>query len=283
MPPTSNQPGQLYGTTKTRKLHSIVDITVDNLKSHPIKAQSGTYKYNAAQEFANYLKPLCNNNEYIIRNTQEFAKIIREQGPLKSNEQYVSYDVESLFINVLVYETIEYIINELYIENKLSKLCSKLIFKRLLLKLTIENTFMLNSKFYKQVDGCSMGGPLSVIFSDIYINKIEKNVAKPTKLQFYKRFLDDIINKRYKNQPDNLFQAPISNHPKMKYTIDPDIFLDTKIIQKNSIVTTEVNQKDINYQYIGHLESQSGTKEIQLQVIRIERYAFQVVSTPVCQ
>ena len=68
----------------------------------------------------------------------DFAKIICEQDPLKSNERYVSYNVESLFTNVLVHETIEYIINEIYVENKLPKVCSKLIFKRLLLKLTTE-------------------------------------------------------------------------------------------------------------------------------------------------
>ena len=49
-----------------------------------------------------------------------------------------------------------------------------------------------------------MGGPLSVIFSDIYITKTEGKVVEPTKPQFYKRFVDDIINKRYKDQPDNL-------------------------------------------------------------------------------
>ena len=27
---------------------------------------------------------------------------------------------------------------------------------------------MFTSDFYKQTDGCAMGGPLSVIFSDIY-------------------------------------------------------------------------------------------------------------------
>ena len=134
----------------------------------------------------------------------------------------------------------------MYVENKLSKLSSKLIFKRLLFKLTTENTFMINSKFYKQVDGCSMGGPLSVIFSDIYMTKTERKVFEPTKPQFCKRFVDDIINKRYKDQPDNLFQALNSNHPKIKYTIevDPDKFLDTKIIQKNGFVTTEVNRKE---------------------------------------
>ena len=81
-------------------------------------AQSGAYIDNDA----NYLKPLCSNNEYIIWDTQEFEKIIREQDPLKYNEQYVSYDVESLFTNVPVQETTEYIINEIYKENKLPKL-----------------------------------------------------------------------------------------------------------------------------------------------------------------
>ena len=91
-----------------------------------------------------------------------------------------------------------------------------------------------------------MGGPLSVRFSDIYMTKTDRKVVEPTKLQFYKRFVDDIINKRYKDQPDNLFQALYSNHPKIKYTIgvDHDKFLDTKIIQENSIATTEVNLED---------------------------------------
>ena len=106
--------------------------------------------------------------------------------------------------------------------------------------------FYQNSEFYKQVHGCSMGGPLSVMLSDIYMTKTERKVTEPTKRQFYKRFVDDIINKRHKDQPDNLFQELNSNHPKIKYTIevDPDKFLDTKIIQENCIVTTEVNRKD---------------------------------------
>ena len=130
MPPTSNQPGQLYRTTKTHKFDNPADITVDNLKFRPITAQCGTYTYNASPVIVNYLKPLFSNNEYIIRNTPKFAKIIREQDPLKSNEQYVCYDVESLFINVPVHEIIEYIITELCVESKLPKLCSKLIFER---------------------------------------------------------------------------------------------------------------------------------------------------------
>ena len=49
---------------------------------------------------------------------------------------------------------------------------------------------------YKQIDGCTMGRPISVIFSDIYMTKTEEEVVKPTNPSFYKRFIDDIISKK---------------------------------------------------------------------------------------
>ena len=93
----------------------------------------------------------------------------KKQDLILPGKEYVSYDLESLFMNVPVHETSDYILQEIYVEEKLLKICSKLIMKFLLLKLTIESTFMLNSNFYKQIDGCTMGGPLSVIFSNIYM------------------------------------------------------------------------------------------------------------------
>ena len=74
---------------------------------------------------------------------------LKQQDLLLPDEEYVSYDVESLFTNVPVHETIDYILQEIYVKEKLLIICSKLIMKHLLLKLTTENTFMLNSNFYK--------------------------------------------------------------------------------------------------------------------------------------
>ena len=107
-----------------------------------------------------------------------------------------------------------------------------------------------------------MRGPLSVIFSDIYMTKTERKVVEPIKPQFYKRFVYDIINKRYKDQPNNLFQALNSNHPKIKYTIevDPDKFLDTKILQTD-------NRKDRKLPVHWTSRIPKRYKEIQLQVI----------------
>ena len=81
--------------------------------------------------------------------------------------------VESSFTNIPVEETINYIIEQIYVHKKLMPICSKLIFRRLLIKLATECTFKFNSRFLKQVDGCTMGGPLSVTFSDIYMVKME--------------------------------------------------------------------------------------------------------------
>ena len=133
---TANQPAQLYGTAKTHKFHNNNQISLDELKFRPIIAQNGTCTYNAAQVIAEYLKPLYSDNEFIIANTQEFAKLIQQQQPLKSDEEYVSYDVESLFTNVPVMDTINYTLDQIYTEGKLTKICSRLVFKRLLLKLS---------------------------------------------------------------------------------------------------------------------------------------------------
>ena len=89
----------------------------------------------------------------------------------------------------------------------------------LLLKLTTENTFMFNSNFYKQIGDCTMGGPLSVICSNNYMTKTEEAVAIPTDPNFYNRFVDDIISKKKKDQPDLLFENVNNYHPNIKYTI----------------------------------------------------------------
>ena len=133
--------------------------------------------YNAAQVISKYLKPLYTNNDFIITNTQNFPSLIQNQPPLSVDEEYVSYDVESLFTNVPVNETITYILDEIYRNKKLPEICSRLIMKRLLEKLTTQSTFIFQSRYYKQTDGCTMGGPLSVTFANIFLTKLENDIV----------------------------------------------------------------------------------------------------------
>ena len=113
-------------------------------------------------------------------------------------------------------------------------------------KLTTENTFIFQNKFYKQTDGCTMGGPLSVIMSDIFMTKLENDVVRPFNPPFYKRFVDDCITKRKRNEHDKLFELINNYHRNIKFTIEiqPTKFLDTKLINENGSYSTEVYRKE---------------------------------------
>ena len=118
-------------------------------------------------------------NEYSISDTQQFPDMLSNLPPLKDDEENVSCAVYSLFTNILLKDTIEYIIKLIYTHKKWKSIWSKLIFKRLLLKLATECTYTFNHKFYKQIDGCTIGGPLSVTFSDKYMIKMDSAIVVP--------------------------------------------------------------------------------------------------------
>ena len=187
------------------------------------------------------LKPLC-SNQCKISDTQEFASLIKDQPPLNYDEEYVSYDVDSLFTNIPIAETIEYIIHQIYIEKKIPPICSKVIFKCLLLKLTAECSFQFNHQLLKQIESCAMGGPLSVTFADIHMIRMENNVVIPLKPIFYRRFVEDIINRCKKNVPDELFFKLNNYHQNIKLTIEisPTKFCDTQSVNLNGKIETKI-------------------------------------------
>ena len=105
---------------------------------------------------------------------------------------------------------------------------------------------MLNSNFYKQIDGWTMGRPLSVIFSDICITKTEEEVVKPTSRRFYKRLAQVIISKTKKDKPGLLFKNLNNNHPNIKYTIEtmPQKFVYTTILHEDNQIKTKVHRSE---------------------------------------
>ena len=244
MRPVSNQSGRLYATVKTHKFTLLDEIIIEKLKFRPIISQVGTYTNNATKVIANYLKPFC-QSEYKINGTQSFPSMLKDQKPLNPNEEYVSYDVDSLFTNIPVDETINYIINEIYQKKKLPQIGSKTIFKKLLYKLTTEVSFQFNYKLFKQTDGCTMGGPLSATLSDIHMIRMETDVVVAIRPIFYKRYVDDIYNRRQENTCDALYNAINNYHPKIKLTIEtnPQRFLDTEITHINGTIETRVHRK----------------------------------------
>ena len=92
-----------------------------------------------------------------------------------------------------------------------------------------------------------MGGPLFVIFTIIYLSKLEKDQVVPLKPKCQRRFVDNLIIRRLKNTYDSLFEKLNNTHEKIKFTIEtnPQKFLDTRKLLMNDIITTDIYRKAI--------------------------------------
>ena len=167
MRPISNQPGKIYATAKTHKFDSLENITIQNLKFHSIISQIETYTYNTAKVLSDYLKLLC-QNEYKIKDTQSFASQIKEQlHQMKmknmSHMMWIPYSLTFLCKKPFTILSIKFTQKRNFPKSAIKQL------SRLLIKVTTECLFQLKQKLYKQTEGCSMGGPLSVTLADIHM------------------------------------------------------------------------------------------------------------------
>ena len=182
-------PGHFFATAKTNKFKSIEDISLESLKLCPINDQTRNYIYNASKVVAKYLSPLS-KNEFSITDKLSFPELLK----ISRNDQCyedVSCDVESLFTSILVQETIDYILQRIYVRKETKPFCKKVNIKKLLLKLTKECVFSVNNRFIKQIDGFPIGSPISVDFSNIHVSKMEEDIVAPMEPHFYKRYVDD--------------------------------------------------------------------------------------------
>ena len=55
--------------------------------------------------------------------------MLRDLPPISNDEEYLSHNVDSLLTNIPLKETIDYILEEIYVNRKMKPICSKLICK----------------------------------------------------------------------------------------------------------------------------------------------------------
>ena len=138
--------------------------------------------------------------------------------------------MDLLFTSIPLGDTKDFVLDEIYDGKKLEPFCKNLVFKKLFKKLCKGCTIFADGRLIRQVNGCGMGGLISVAVSNTFCVKMGFNVVKPLKPKFYKRYVDDIYSKRIKNQPYKSFNY----HLNIKLTIEvsPNKFLDTEIMIK---------------------------------------------------
>ena len=80
------------------------------------------------------------------------------------------------------------------------------------------------------------------------MTKMERDVVRPFNPIIYRRYVDDIYNRRKMNKKDDLYEALNKYHKNIKLTVEksPSKFLDTKLLIKNGIYETQVYRKGKN-------------------------------------
>ena len=161
-----------------------------------------------------------------------------------------SLDVDSLFTNIPLEETIDICTNSLFENMVKVEGLSKIEFKELLSLAAKESYFVFNGQLYKQVDGVAMGSPLGPTLANAFLVHFEKNWLRncPSdfKPHYYRRYVDDIFvlftSPRHLEAFRNFLNG---RHANLSFTIEREkqnrmSFLDIAIIREDRTFTTSV-------------------------------------------
>ena len=138
----------------------------------PIISQIPKPIYDITKTTKQYISPYL-PSKYNIKSTHELIQVLLTIKP--NNGILSSLDIENLFTNVTVNETVDIIINNIYNNPSLPPLkINPNILRKLLLTCTSEVPFHEHlGNIYVQTDGESMGSVLGPIFSNLYISNLE--------------------------------------------------------------------------------------------------------------
>ena len=232
-------PGYIYGNVKTHKANNPL---------RPIISQVPTPTYSLAKSLNKIITPYI-PSQYTIKSTNDFIDILHST---KCSGIMASLDVESLFTNVPIDDTIDIIIETVYKHPTiLPPKMPQSILKDLLLLCTKEAPFVApDGAMYRQIEGVAMGSPLGPVFANFYMGYLENKVfkEKENKPSIYVRYVDDIfLQIDSVEQLINLKQL-FQENSKLKFTYELSVqnrlpFLDVNVTSSNNKFLTKVCHK----------------------------------------
>ena len=243
--PNGPNPARLYGLPKIHK------SLVEGLPPYrPIISQIGSPTYKIAKFLLGFVQPFT-SNEHTIKDTFHFVSILDAQD---HRLIMASLDVESLFTNIPLDETIDIVTSKVFGRKRKVNGISKRDFKRLLEISTKGTVFFFNGHYYKQRDGVAMGSPLGPALANAFLSHHETVWLEDCPLAFapvyFARYVDDIfILVRSKEHVAKLAQYFSSKHKNIRFTYELENnntlpFLDVTVFRDASKFSSSVHRKD---------------------------------------
>ena len=244
---SGSSPGILYGLPKIHK----PDFAL-KFQFRPIFAAYNTPSF----KLAKFLVPVLNcltTNQYTVDNTYMFVDRLKKFTNVQDLTM-ASFDVENLFTNIPLHETIDICLSSLFKSvNDCVMGLNRNCFKSLLELSVLNSIFVFAGKFYRQIDGLGMGLPLGPTFANIFMCFHEAtwlaNCPLDFKPLFYNRYVDDtFLIFKHPSHVGLFFDYLNLQHKSIKFTMELESnnslsFLDCNVTKSNGRFLTSVYRK----------------------------------------
>ena len=164
-----------------------------------------------------------------------------------------SFNIESLFTNITLQETIDLCVENLFQDRTHVDNLSKDSFRELPTRTMSESLILFDQQFHKQYDGVAMGSPLGPTLASIFLcyheNIWPQNCPSEFKPVIYRRYADDtFLLFRSKHHIKKFRNYLNCQHKNIKFTSETEnensiSFLDIKITRDNNKFMTSVYHK----------------------------------------
>ena len=254
----------------------------------PILSASGTYNYNLAKWLDSTLKPLV-RNEFMVNNTFEFVEMIKKVD-IKPTDMLASFDVVSLFTNVPLDETIEFLVEKAFENDWFNKIHGLNLTKeklRFLLEAATKNQlFQFNKDLYEQFDGVAMGSPLGPLMANAFMCKLESYMKANDLLpEHYYRYVDDTVAIFPSTEECTAFLQTLNGlHPSASFTCELHKnhilpFIGINLRNTGDCISTSVYRKPTDKGQLLHFHSHTDSRYKKAIIKTMLVRAFRVCSS----
>ena len=154
----------------------------------------GSPLYQLSKFISSIISPLVGNTPHTVKNSFDFVRFL-SSCECSNNEVMVSFDVISLFTRIPVKLAVEIVKCRLQNDDNLcdrTKLSVDEIVD--LMQFCLDNNhFVFRGKYFRQIFGCAMGSPISVVAANLVMEDLESRILSGNcQIRLWKRFVDDV-------------------------------------------------------------------------------------------
>lgn len=262
--PYYSKPPHLYGLPKIHK---------DNIPLRPITSSRDAPTAELSRHLKDIIQPLVGKSNSFVKNSIHFVDILKtiDLGP---TDIFVSFDVESLYTNVPLEESLDIIRAKLSQDQTLADRTELPLDGVMeLLELCLRNSyFQVKDRFYAQIDGLPMGSSLSPVVANIYMEWFEHYAIETANIKpkTWLRYVDDtfIVWSGDHEELQEFLEHLNSLRPSINFTMEKEQnsalpFLDVLVKRQNGHIQTSVYRKPTHTGQYLHQQSNhsAATKE----------------------